>query len=96
MAKVTVVARLTVSAAAVETVRAELLQMIAPTRAEEGCLEYRLHQDNDDPAVFIFYENWADMACLGRHVESAHYRRYIAAVGDLVTAKTVHKMTEIG
>ena len=48
MAKVTVVAKVTAKAEAVEAVRGELLKMVAPTRAEDGCLEYRLHQDNAD------------------------------------------------
>lgn len=96
MSKVTVVARLTVRADAVETVRPELLGLIAPTRSEEGCLEYRLHQDLDDPTVFVFYENWESMACLQRHLGSDHYRRYVAAVGELITAKSVLKMSEIG
>ncbi len=94
MAKVTVVAKVTAKKEAVEAVKAELLKMVAPTRAEEGCLEYRLHQDNADPAVFIFYENWRDMACLERHMASPHFQAYVAAVGDLLADKAVHLMTE--
>ena len=96
MSIITVVARLTVKEDAIETVKGELLKLVAPTRAEEGCLEYRLHQDNDNPAVFIFYENWENMACLERHINSSHYKRYAAVVGDLLADKVVHKMTEIG
>ena len=94
MAKVTVVAKVTAKAEAVEAVRGELLKMVAPTRAEDGCLEYRLHQDNSDPTVFIFYENWQDMTCLERHMKSAHFQAYVAAVGDLLADKAVHLLTE--
>lgn len=93
MSIVTVVAKLTVKADAIEVVKAELLKMIAPTRAEDGCIEYRLLQDNDDPAVFIFYENWESIACLERHMASEHFKCYVAAVGDLIADKVVHKMT---
>ncbi len=96
MSIVTVVAKITAKSDAVEAVRAECLKMIAPTRQEEGCIEYRLHQDRDNPAVFIFYENWKSAAALEQHVNSPHYRAYVAAVGDLLADKTVHKMTEIG
>jgi quinol monooxygenase YgiN len=96
MSKVTVVAKLIVKADAVAMVKPELFKLIAPTRAEQGCLEYRLHQDNDDPAVFIFYENWEDMGCLDRHMNSDHFRSYAAAVGDMVIDKVVHRMTETG
>lgn len=95
MATVTVVAKITARDDAVEAVKAELLKLVAPTRREEGCLEYRLHQDNDDPSVFIFYENWQSPACLERHMSSPHFEAYVAAVGDLLADKTVHKMTEI-
>lgn len=96
MSTVTVVAKVTAKSDAIEAVKAELLKMVAPTRREEGCIEYRLHQDNDDPAVFVFYENWQNPACLERHTNSLHYTAYVAAVGDLLAEKTVHKMTEIG
>jgi quinol monooxygenase YgiN len=95
MSIVTVVANLTVKADAIEAVKAELLKLIEPTRAEEGCIEYRLHQDNDNPALFTFYENWESMACLERHMNSEHFRNYIAAVEEKVVDKIVHKMTEI-
>ncbi|GAM10378.1 putative monooxygenase [Geobacter sp. OR-1] len=95
MPAVTVVAQLTVREEAIESVQAELLKLIDPTRAEEGCIEYRLHQDNDNPSQFIFYENWENMACLERHMNSDHFKRYIAAVGDQVTHKVVQKLTEI-
>ncbi len=96
MAIVTVVAKLVAREDAVDSVRFEALKLISPTRQEEGCLEYRLHQDNEDPSVFIFYENWQNMACLERHVNTAHYKSYVAAVGDQLADKVVHKMTEIG
>lgn len=96
MSIIAVVAKLVVKDGAVELVKTELLKLIMPTRKEEGCIEYRLHQDNTDPSVFIFYENWQNMACLERHINSAHYKSYVAAVGDQLAEKVVHKLTEIG
>jgi quinol monooxygenase YgiN len=95
MSTVTVVAKITARSDAVEAVKAELLKMVAPTRQEEGCIEYRLHQDDDDPALFIFYENWQSPACLERHMNSPHFQAYVAAVGGLISEKVVHRMTEI-
>ena len=95
MSTITVVASITAKNDAIEAVKAELLKMVAPTRQEEGCMEYRLQQDNGDPAVFVFYENWKNLACLEQHVNSRHYQAYVAAVADLIADKIVHKMTEI-
>ena len=69
--------------------------MIEPTRLEEGCIEYRLHQDNDDPKVFIFFEMWENMDCLERHMSTLHFSTYVAAVEGMIAEKTVHKMTRI-
>lgn len=32
--------------------------IVAPSRAEETNLEYRLHQSKNNPCEFILYENW--------------------------------------
>lgn len=95
MSNITVVASVTAKAAAVEQVKDALLQMVLPTRQEEGCLEYRLHQDRQDPSQFLFYENWTDMAALERHLASPHYLSYAAAVSGLLADKTVRTMVEL-
>ena len=95
MPTVTVVAKVVANPDSIESVKSELLKLIAPTRKEYGCIEYRLHQDHADPAVFIFYENWENLACLEQHMNSAHFKSYIAAVDGLIAEKVVHKMTGV-
>lgn len=95
MSQLTIVAKVTAKKEAVEIVRSELLKMVAPTRKEEGCSDYNLHQDNDNPAVFIFYENWESAVFLEKHISSDHFKAYVRAVDDLIEEKTVHKMTRI-
>ncbi|WP_413786744.1 putative quinol monooxygenase [Psychrobacter sp. JCM 18900] len=43
----------------IETVKTELIKLIGVTRTKKVCINYDLHQDNKNPAHFIFYENWA-------------------------------------
>ena len=38
--------------------RAALIELVAPTRLEAGCLNYDLHQSPEQPAKFLFHENW--------------------------------------
>ena len=95
MSKITVVAKVVAKSNTIEQVRDELIKMIAPTRYEPGCLEYRLHQDKQDPTVFFFYENWENLSCLEQHLNSAHFQRYVAAVENLISEKVVNKMAEI-
>lgn len=95
MSQITVVAKITAKKESVESVKAELLKMVAPTREEDGCINYDLHQDNDDPAVFVFYENWASAACLEKHMNSEHFKAYVKAIDGLIEEKVVHKMARI-
>ena len=95
MSQVTVVAKVVAKPDTVEQVRGELLQLIKPTRQEPGCIEYRLHQDNSDPAVFLFYETWESAAALEQHTKTDHYIHYAGAVANLIVEKVVHKMTNI-
>lgn len=53
MPKVTIVAKIIANGDAINAVKTELMKMIGPTRQEEGCIEYRLYQDNDNPAVLV-------------------------------------------
>lgn len=95
MPKLNVVAKVVAKKGSVENVKDELLKLIAPTRKEDGCIAYNLHQDNEDPAVFIFYETWENLACLENHMNTDHFKSYVNAVGSLIEEKVVHKMTRI-
>jgi len=95
MSKVTVVAKVVAQADSVEAIKAELLKLIQPTRQETGCIEYTLHQDNLDPAVFLFYETWESAAALEQHIQTDHYTSYIRAVDGKIKEKIVNKMTRI-
>ena len=35
-----------------------LIEVIAPSRNESTCLEFRLHQAKNNPQQFVIYENW--------------------------------------
>lgn len=60
-----------------EALRAKLLAMIAPTRAEKGCVSYDVHVDQANPAQFYFIENWKDEGALAAHLKTPHFTRLI-------------------
>jgi len=95
VSKITVVAKVVARKVAVEAVKAELLKLIVPTRKESGCIEYRLHQDNQYHAVFFFYETWEDAGSLEKHINTDHYKAYVRAVHEMIEEKVVNKMTRI-
>uniref|UniRef100_UPI004048D7C0 putative quinol monooxygenase n=1 Tax=Shewanella sp. TaxID=50422 RepID=UPI004048D7C0 len=53
MSKLTIVATIIAKADKVDLVKSELLKLIDVTRAEEGCINYDLHQDHANPGHFF-------------------------------------------
>lgn len=90
---VTVVAKIVAKKDCIEKVKAELLKMVPLTRVEEGCIEYRLHQDNEAPATFVFFENWENRVCLEKHMLTAHFKAYVQAVEGKIEEKVVQQLT---
>ncbi len=95
MAKLTIVAHITAKPDSVAMVKAELENLVGITRTEEGCLQYDLHQDNEDPAHFLFYENWESRDLWQAHMNSAHIKAYKAATEEAVEAFALHEMTHV-
>ncbi len=52
--------------------RDALERLIAPTEAEEGCLQYTLHESLDDPDTFVFVERWRSVPLWQRHMDAPH------------------------
>lgn len=96
MAKLTIVANIKANSDKIELVKAELLKLIEVTRAEEGCINYDLHQDNENPAHFMFYENWASRELWQTHMNNTHLAEYMAATEGAVAEFTLNEMTHIG
>ena len=65
-------------------VRQELLSLVAPSRKDAGCLNYDLHQALDNPALFLFHENWTSKAHLDQHLQKPDLQAVLARVGQLV------------
>jgi quinol monooxygenase YgiN len=64
-------------------VREALLSLVAPSRKDAGCLNYDLHQALDNPALFLFHENWTSKAHLDQHLQKPEFQAVLARVGQL-------------
>jgi quinol monooxygenase YgiN len=62
----------------------ELKRLLAPTRAEAGCLNYDLHQSQSDRGLFVLYENWTSQAALDAHFETPYLKAMFRLVPELV------------
>lgn len=93
--KLTIVARILAKAGKGELVKAEVLKLIDVTRAEEGCINYDLHQDNENENLFIFYENWENRELWQKHMQNRSLAQYLNATEGAVEAFIVHEMSQI-
>jgi len=57
--------------------------LLGPTRQESGCLNYDLHASKQDPAKFLFHENWASQSALDAHLQSSHVKALLPRVEEL-------------
>ena len=92
----TIVADIKAKSDQIDLVKAELLKLIATTRAEEGCINYDLHQDNENPAHVLFYENWESRELWQAHMGNQHLKDYMAATDGAVAEFTLSEMTQVG
>ncbi len=80
----TVIAEIQARPGKEEELREVLLGLVGPTRLEEGCVQYDLHEDHAAPGKFLFYENWRSGEHLDRHLETPHLRAFKARLDELL------------
>ena len=93
--QLTVVAHLRALNGQIQETKAFLTGLIAPTRAEPGCLEYWLHQDDEDPAEFTFYENWTSREEWDNHMELPHLKGFAEVKDKVFELQKLRLMTMI-
>lgn len=70
--------------------REELASLLAaqvePTRAEPGCINYDFHVDENDPCIFVFYENWLDETAFQAHLAMPHLKPLFGQIERLLAS----------
>ena len=94
--QLTIVAHIRANPDQTDLVKSELLKLIPITRAERGCIQYDLHQDDQDPAHFLFFENWESRELWQDHMNAPHLAGFMQATEGAVAELVVHEMTQIG
>ncbi|WP_341357928.1 putative quinol monooxygenase [Rossellomorea sp. y25] len=95
MSSITITAILTAKPGREEQLYQELIQVITPSRREDGCIEYSLHQSLANNATFVFYETWESEEALASHIESEHYNRYRQNTVTLVEKREVYRLQKV-
>lgn len=93
--KLTIVARILAIPEKRELVKTELLKLIKITRVEKGCINYDLHQDNENKNLFLFFENWENRELWQAHMKNTHLAAYTKATEGAVEEFVLNEMTHI-
>jgi len=96
MVKLTIVANIKAKADKIALVKSELEKLIETTRAESGCINYDIHQDNENPAHFLFFENWQSRELRQEHMNNQHLKDYMTATDGAVEEFILNEMSQIG
>lgn len=91
----TIVARIDAASGKEDLIRRELEKLVPITRAEAGCLQYDLHEDNAKPGAFLFFENWENRDLWQAHMNAPHLAAYLAATEGAVAQFSITEMTRI-
>ena len=96
----TIVAKLQAAPGKEEQLKETLTKMVASVKENEHgrAVAYSLHVSNDDPATFLFYEQYADDAALQAHGTTEHMGALNTAIRDgqlLGGRPTIERYTQI-
>lgn len=79
-----VVAHVIARADKIPQVQTILQGIVAPTRQEAGCLSYQLLHHRNNPATFLFIEEWADENAIGAHFSTPHIQQALSEITPLL------------
>jgi quinol monooxygenase YgiN len=72
-----------------------LRALVAPSRADDGCIVYDLHVDRDDPGHLFLYEAWRDVPAWEAHMATPHLAAFLAQRDELVASLDLVKLTRL-
>ena len=90
-----IVAHIEANADQLDLVKSELQKLIPPTLEEEGCLQYDLHQDHENPLRFLFFERWQNRDLWQDHMNSPHIAALQAATEGAIANVEVQEMGRV-
>ncbi|MCW2819400.1 MAG: Antibiotic biosynthesis monooxygenase [Marmoricola sp.] len=93
----TVIAYMRAAPGKEDELREELAALIEPTSAEDGFVNYDLHESVEAPGTFFFYENWESAEKLDAHLATPHLVRFADLASGLLDENglTINRLKRI-
>jgi quinol monooxygenase YgiN len=63
-------------------------EMVEPTGKEEGCIQYEMYRDEDEPSILVAVEKWETRTAFDRHLLTDHFKRIVPAMSELMDGET--------
>jgi quinol monooxygenase YgiN len=60
---------------------------LEPSRADQGCIAFDLHQSAVDPELFCIYQLWQDETALEAHMHTEHAQIFKTALPGLLEGR---------
>lgn len=94
-APLTIVAQLKAKPGKEKELQEVLQALVKPTRREKGLINYDMHVSNEDPGLFLFYENWRTKGEWDTHMKSPHLEAFGKRNDELVAEWKLFQMTRL-
>jgi len=91
----TIVAQFQAHEGQTDALRESLRALVAPTRAEDGCEIYELHESVETPGFFHFHEIWTTRAHWDAHMKTAHIESFGQKKDTLVASGVIQQLERI-
>ena len=94
----TVIAHMRAKPGKEDELREALRSLIEPTQAEEGYVNYDLHESIEEPGLFYFYENWESPGHLDAHLNTPHLVAFAGRIDDPLDEQglTLRRLRRLG
>ncbi|CRY54217.1 antibiotic biosynthesis monooxygenase domain-containing protein [Yersinia intermedia] len=93
--EVRVIASLVAKPEFVNEVKEAVLQVIEPSREEQGNLQYDLHAESGQNGSFVFFERWESDAALDKHNKTQHFGDFVKAIEGKLERIEIKKVKQI-
>ncbi|RAJ28178.1 putative quinol monooxygenase [Pedobacter cryoconitis] len=77
-----------------EQLKAILKTLVSGSKSEAACLQYDLHQVQEDPNLFIFHEEWASQQELDLHNVSPHIKKFATDAAAILDGAPIIHITK--
>ncbi|ADO83381.1 putative quinol monooxygenase [Ilyobacter polytropus] len=75
-----IIAKATVKKDKLDEFKNTAAKLIKNTRSEDGCIEYALYENNEDPNILTFVEKWRDQEAVDKHGSTDFFKENIKKI----------------